>query len=142
MLCGGVFMYRAFVRSFYRVHLRMRMRIRWLRGYRRLRWSKLLCTGKTRSTSALSISLHLLLTRFFPRSWGRILISTGSIPSPPRSPPSRVSVSFIPADGSSALPVLVNGESEVVDERRAKEILKEEFEVRVELGLGNESARY
>jgi hypothetical protein len=90
-----------------------------------------------------SPSLPLLLTRLFPRSWGRILASTGSVPLSVPLSPSRVSVSFIPADGSSALPVLVNGEPEVVDERRAKEILKEgEFEVRVELGLGKESARY
>jgi glutamate N-acetyltransferase/amino-acid N-acetyltransferase len=54
-----------------------------------------------------------------------------------------VSVSFVPSDGSSVLPVLVNGEPEDVDEARAKEILQEEeFEVRVELGLGAESATY
>ena len=39
--------------------------------------------------------------------------------------------------------MLVNGEPEVVDEERAKQILQEEeFEVRVELGLGGESATY
>jgi glutamate N-acetyltransferase / amino-acid N-acetyltransferase len=54
-----------------------------------------------------------------------------------------VSVSFVPSDGSRALPVLVNGEPEVVDEARAKQILQEEeFEVRVELGLRGESAKY
>ena len=41
------------------------------------------------------------------------------------------------------MPVLVNGEPEVVDEERAKQILQEEeFEVRVELGLRGESAKY
>jgi hypothetical protein len=80
-----------------------------------------------------------MLTPLFPRSWGRILASTGSVPLST----SHVSVSFIPAGGSSALAILVNGDPEVVDERRAKKIFKEEeFEVRVELGLGKESARY
>lgn len=58
--------------------------------------------------------------------------------------PTKVSVSFVPADGSSPLPVLVDGEPEKVDEDRAKEILSnEEFEVVVDLGTGgNETARY
>lgn len=76
-------------------------------------------------------------------SWGRILSSTGSVPLSAPLDPSRVSVSFVPANGLNALPVLVHGEPEDVDEDRAKEILSEEdFEVRVELGLGEESARY
>lgn len=54
-----------------------------------------------------------------------------------------MSVSFIPTDGSPVLPLLVNGEPENVDEVRAKEILSaEDLEVRVELGLGSESAKY
>jgi len=69
--------------------------------------------------------------------------SAGSVPLSTPLDPSRVSVSFVPADGSEALPVLVCGEPENVDEDRAKEILSEEdFEVRVELELGRESARY
>ena len=37
----------------------------------------------------------------------------------------------------------MRGEPEMVDEVRAKEILsKEEFEVKVDLGLGSESAQY
>ena len=76
-------------------------------------------------------------------SWGRILASTGSAVLSRPLDPSLVSVSFVPSDGSRALPVLVNGEPEVVDEERAKQILQEEeFEVRVELGLGGESAKY
>jgi glutamate N-acetyltransferase / amino-acid N-acetyltransferase len=56
---------------------------------------------------------------------------------------SRVSVSFIPADGSSPLPLLVNGEPENVDEERAKVILSEEdIEVRVDVGCGVEKASY
>lgn len=55
-----------------------------------------------------------------------------------------MSVSFIPSDGTAALPVLVNGEPEKVDEQRAKEILtQEDFEVSVDLGaLGQEEAKY
>lgn len=57
--------------------------------------------------------------------------------------PTRVSVSFIPTDGSPALLLLVNGEPKIVDEVRAKEILSmEDLEVRVDLGLGKESAKY
>lgn len=81
-------------------------------------------------------------------NWGRILAATGSVPlltqdssSPaPAQPvidPTKVSVTFIPSDGSSPLPVLVKGEPEVVDEVRAKEILQaEDFELEVNLGLG------
>jgi len=76
-------------------------------------------------------------------NWGRILASTGSVALSTPLDPSLVSVSFVPSDGSRALPVLVNGEPENVDEERATEILQEEeFEVRVELGLGAESAKY
>ena len=51
-------------------------------------------------------------------------------------------VSFVSSDGSRAVPVLVNGEPEVVDAERGKQILPEEaFEVRVELGLGGESGK-
>jgi glutamate N-acetyltransferase/amino-acid N-acetyltransferase len=54
-----------------------------------------------------------------------------------------VSVSFIPGDGSPPLRVLVNGEPELVDEVRAKEILaEEEFGVQVDIGMGNERAKY
>jgi glutamate N-acetyltransferase / amino-acid N-acetyltransferase len=57
--------------------------------------------------------------------------------------PARVSVAFVPADGSAPLPVLVRGEPEDVDEARAAAILsQEDFGVRVELGLGKESATY
>jgi N-acetylglutamate synthase/N-acetylornithine aminotransferase len=76
-------------------------------------------------------------------SWGRILAATGSIPLSTPLDPTRVSVSFVPSDGSSPLPLLVNGEPEKVDEARASEIVgQEDLEIRVELGLGNESAKY
>lgn len=46
-------------------------------------------------------------------------------------------------DGSAELKLLVNGEPEQVDEVRASEILKDEdLEIKVELGLGEESATY
>lgn len=76
-------------------------------------------------------------------SWGRVLAATGSVPLTAPLDPARVSVSFIPTDGSPVLPLLVNGEPEQVDEVRAKEILSaEDLEVRVDLGLGSESAKY
>jgi glutamate N-acetyltransferase/amino-acid N-acetyltransferase len=76
-------------------------------------------------------------------SWGRVLAATGSVPLSAPLDPTRVSVSFVPTDGSPVLPLLVNGEPENVDEVRAKEILSaEDLEVRVELGLGPESAKY
>ena len=57
--------------------------------------------------------------------------------------PARVNVLFVPDDGSPALPVLVGGEPENVDEARAKEILSEgKFEIKIQLGIGEESAKY
>lgn len=54
-----------------------------------------------------------------------------------------MNVTFVPADGSTPLPVLVRGEPELVDEVRAKEILsQEDFEIKVDLGLGSENAQY
>jgi glutamate N-acetyltransferase/amino-acid N-acetyltransferase len=52
--------------------------------------------------------------------------------------PTKVNVTFIPSDGTSPLPVLVNGEPEVVDEERAKEIMTlEDFEISVNLGMSD-----
>ncbi|KIK03993.1 hypothetical protein K443DRAFT_676312 [Laccaria amethystina LaAM-08-1] len=79
-------------------------------------------------------------------NWGRILAASGSIPLLPSSPtgepltidPTKVNVTFIPSDGTSPLPVLVNGEPEVVDEERAKEIMTlEDFEISVNLGMSD-----
>ncbi|KAI0925062.1 hypothetical protein AcW2_005757 [Taiwanofungus camphoratus] len=76
-------------------------------------------------------------------NWGRILAAMGSVRLSAPLDPTRVSVSFIPTDGSPALLLLVNGEPKIVDEVRAKEILSmEDLEVRVDLGLGKESAKY
>ena len=57
--------------------------------------------------------------------------------------PKKVSVSFIPMDGSAPLKLLHLGEPEQVDEVRASEILKmEDLEIRVELNLGKEATSY
>ncbi|RUS32186.1 ArgJ family protein [Jimgerdemannia flammicorona] len=74
-------------------------------------------------------------------NWGRILCAVG-YSGVSSIDPTRVSVSFVPTDGSTSLPLLVKGEPENVDEARASEILKmEDLEIRVELGLGKEEAK-
>ncbi|KAI1100138.1 DNA replication factor C-like protein [Jackrogersella minutella] len=85
-------------------------------------------------------------------NWGRILCATGySLISEPGDPvngveeivPEKTNVSFVPADGSPELKLLVNGEPEVVDEARAAQILEhEDLEIRVRLGTGNKEATY
>lgn len=76
-------------------------------------------------------------------NWGRILCAVGYSQPGFEIDPTKVSVSFVPQDGTPALQLLVNGEPENVDEARASEILAEEdLEIRVELGLGDESATY
>ncbi|ELU44252.1 arginine biosynthesis-like protein [Rhizoctonia solani AG-1 IA] len=81
-------------------------------------------------------------------NWGRILCAVGytSLPSGTAIDPTRVSVSFVPDEGSpdrSPLQLLTNGEPEPANEERASEILKrEDLEIRVQLGLGKESANY
>ncbi|KAI8985683.1 arginine biosynthesis bifunctional protein ArgJ beta chain [Trametes punicea] len=76
-------------------------------------------------------------------NWGRILAATGSVTLSAAFDPTRVNVSFVPADGTAPLPLLVNGEPEKVDEVRAKEIIsQEDLEIKVELGIGSESAKY
>ncbi|CAE6471970.1 hypothetical protein ACGC1H_003829 [Rhizoctonia solani] len=81
-------------------------------------------------------------------NWGRILCAVGytSLPSGTPIDPTQVSVSFVPDEGSAnhtPLQLLTNGEPEPADEERASEILKrEDLEIRVQLGLGKESASY
>jgi len=78
-------------------------------------------------------------------NWGRVLAATGSVPLSAPLHPDKVSVSFVPSDGSASLPVLVNGEPEKVDEARASEILAlEDFEIEIDLGGGEgaEAAQY
>src|SRR5690348_14954159 len=55
-------------------------------------------------------------------NWGRILCATG-YSGVQSIIPSKVSVSFIPADNTAPLKVLTLGEPENVDETRASEIL-------------------
>lgn len=83
-------------------------------------------------------------------NWGRILCAAGyALISPPGQPatdvpeivPERTNVSFVPTDGSHELKLLVNGEPELVDEKRASEILSAtDLEILVKLGTGDKSA--
>ncbi|CAG8433705.1 10415_t:CDS:2 [Diversispora eburnea] len=95
---------------------------------------------KVASTIATSA---LVKTALFGQdaNWGRILCAVG-YSGVSSIIPNKVSVSFIPIDGSAPLKLLTLGEPENVDEVRALEILKmEELEIRVELGIGNEEAK-
>ncbi|KAJ7594384.1 hypothetical protein C8J56DRAFT_436178 [Mycena floridula] len=70
-------------------------------------------------------------------NWGRILAATGSVSLSKELDPTKVSVTFVPSDGSTPLPVLVAGEPEKVDEARASQILQlPDFEVSVDLNSG------
>lgn len=75
-------------------------------------------------------------------NWGRILCAVGySNPPGFEIDPTRVSVSFVPTDGSQALPLLIKGEPERVDESRASEILAmEDLEILIDLGMGEQEA--
>jgi hypothetical protein len=101
-------------------------------------------TAKTRSKPEINLQ-RLFITKLV-HSWGRILATSVSVPLLPSSPtgqpltidPTKVNVTFIPSDGTSPLPVLVNGEPEVVDEERAKETMTlEDFEISVNLGMSH-----
>ena len=71
-------------------------------------------------------------------NWGRILCAIGYAPGRNVVKPARTSVSFLPADGSEELKLLVKGEPETVDEERAKQILEmEDLEVLVKLNDGS-----
>ncbi|KAL2037313.1 hypothetical protein N7G274_010002 [Stereocaulon virgatum] len=72
-------------------------------------------------------------------NWGRILCAIGYTQGLSQDAviPAQTSVSFVPADGSQPLKLLVNGEPESVDETRASQILEEEdLEILVDLGMG------
>ncbi|CAH2354498.1 arginine biosynthesis bifunctional protein ArgJ, mitochondrial [[Candida] railenensis] len=69
-------------------------------------------------------------------NWGRILCSIG-YSEVEAIIPERTNVSFVPADGSAKLDLLVNGEPQQVDEERASEILEfEDLRIEIELGTG------
>ncbi|KAL9640901.1 MAG: hypothetical protein Q9204_000521 [Flavoplaca sp. TL-2023a] len=74
-------------------------------------------------------------------NWGRILCAVGYTDglSPGAVVPEKTSVSFVPTDGSEALKLLVRGEPESVDEKRAAKIIDEEdLEIWVDLGGGED----
>lgn len=74
-------------------------------------------------------------------NWGRILCATGYSTPSFAIDPTKVSVSFIPQDGSEVLRTLVNGEPIPVDEARAKVILDmEDVQIEVDLQMGSQSA--
>ena len=75
-------------------------------------------------------------------NWGRILCAVGySTPSHFVVDPRKVSVSFVPSDGSETLRTLVRGEPQVFNEARAKQILNsEDISILVDLEMGNQSA--
>jgi len=85
-------------------------------------------------------------------NWGRILMATGysqisdagmPVTEVPEIVPEKISVSFVPSDGSPELKLFVSGEPETVDEERASQILEhEDLEILVRLGVGNEEAVY
>jgi glutamate N-acetyltransferase/amino-acid N-acetyltransferase len=67
-------------------------------------------------------------------NWGRILCAIGYAPGNTCVRPQQTSVSFVPADGSEELKLLVNGEPQAIDEARAAEILEmEDLEILVQL---------
>ena len=78
-------------------------------------------------------------------NWGRILCAIGYTADLGDGVviPERTSVSFIPADGSKELKLLVNGEPVDFDEARASQILEmEDLEIKVDLGTGQKTGNY
>ena len=118
----------------------------------------------TAKRAAVSIARSALVkTALYGKdaNWGRILCAIGYAPgiiaSAELKPkdlyhdnpkvktqvvPARTSVSFVPADGSAELKLLVQGEPEQVDEGRAKEILEmEDLEILVRLEDDGDSSQ-
>ncbi|KAI6820094.1 arginine biosynthesis bifunctional protein ArgJ beta chain [Hortaea werneckii] len=113
-------------------------------------------TAKRAATSIATSSLVKTALYGKDANWGRILCAIGYAPgiipsvelplsrnttdmdgSMYQVGPERTSVSFVPADGSPELKLLVRGEPEQVDEARAKEILEmEDLEILVRLDDG------
>ena len=74
-------------------------------------------------------------------NWGRICASLGHSGIPVDA--SKVSVSFVPVNGSEPLKLMITGEPEVVDEVRASEILKDEdLTIEVDLNLGESETKF
>lgn len=110
--------------------------------------------AKSAATSIATSSLVKTALYGKDANWGRILCAIGYandiMPGTTRLPrdpqerektnaqlkaiPSQTSVSFVPADGSPELKLLVRGEPETVDEERAKQILEmEDLEILVDM---------
>ncbi|KNZ78684.1 Arginine biosynthesis bifunctional protein ArgJ, mitochondrial [Termitomyces sp. J132] len=113
--------------------------------------AKLVVRDGEGATKFVTVTVKFKMFLIYATCWGRILAATGSVPlaplpntsTPAVIEPTTVSVTFIPSDGSTPLPVLVNGEPEIVDEVRAKAILsEEEFGIEVRLGMGDKEATY
>jgi glutamate N-acetyltransferase/amino-acid N-acetyltransferase len=95
-----------------------------------------------KAASHISTSM-LVKTALFGQdaNWGRICASLGH--SGIEVYPTKVSVAFIPTDGSPKLNLMISGEPENVNEERAAEILKmEDLKIEVDLNLGKESADF
>lgn len=79
----------------------------------------------------------LVKTAFYGQdaNWGRILMAIGKSDAAHTIDPSKTSVLFRPQNGSDDLKLISQGEPEVLDEARAKEVLVEEdLEVLIDLG--------
>lgn len=95
--------------------------------------------GKVIASTIANSSLFKTAMYGEDANWGRILCAVGysNVSSPDSINTSKTNVSFIPADGSEPLKLLVDGEPETVDEERASAILKqEELEIEIDLGTG------
>ena len=111
-------------------------------------------TAKSAATSIATSSLVKTALYGKDANWGRILCAIGYAPEilrgmndlskapvqkhqrkgEMRQIPGQTTVSFIPADGSEELKLLVRGEPQTVNEERAKEILEmEDLEIAVSL---------
>ncbi|CUM64141.1 uncharacterized protein PRCAT00001733001 [Priceomyces carsonii] len=100
-----------------------------------------LCYDDAKSITSTIANSSLFKTAMYGEdaNWGRILCAIGysNVTSTESVLPEMTSVSFIPADGSSKLDLLVKGEPEKVDEERASEILQhEDLVVEIDLGTG------
>ncbi|KAK9763665.1 glutamate N-acetyltransferase, partial [Basidiobolus ranarum] len=74
-------------------------------------------------------------------NWGRILCAVG-YSGIENVDPTKVNLTFIPSDGTAPLELLKCGEPIEFSEERALEVLKhEDIYVKLDLGVGNESAK-
>ncbi|KAJ1662848.1 glutamate N-acetyltransferase [Coemansia sp. RSA 1646] len=99
--------------------------------------------GDAKQVASTIATSSLVKTAFYGKdaNWGRILCAVGYAGIPLDT--AKVSLAIYPGDGTAPLTLVSKGEPLLpVDEARASEILdQEDVAVRVELGLGSESAR-